>query len=87
MPEIVEHGRTGFLCSDDADMVYAVAHIGDIDRKACRAEAQRRFSVERMTRDYERLYRQLLHRRNSVRAADPAAGGLADDGPMAQAAG
>ena len=55
-PEIVDHGRTGFLCADEDAMVAAVRDVGQIDRQACRTAAERRFSVERMARDYVGLY-------------------------------
>jgi glycosyltransferase involved in cell wall biosynthesis len=50
-PEIVDHGRTGFLCADEDAMVDAVRRLGEIDRRRCRTVAERRFSLERMTRD------------------------------------
>ena len=59
-PEIVEHGRTGFLCPDEEAMVEAVHRLPDIDRADCRAAAEHRFSLERMAADHERLYRRLL---------------------------
>jgi glycosyltransferase involved in cell wall biosynthesis len=59
-PEIVESGLTGFLCSDERDMVVAVGRLDGISRAVCRAEAQRRFSMDRMAADYARLYERLL---------------------------
>jgi len=59
-PEIIDHGRTGYLCADEDDMIAAAAHIGDIDRQQCRAAAERRFSLARMAADYERLYQAIL---------------------------
>ena len=59
-PEIVDHGRTGFLCADEADMA---AHLGELDRISrsdCRRSAEQRFSMERMAADHERLYGRLL---------------------------
>ena len=64
-PEIVEPGRTGFLCADEDAMVDAVRRIGAIDRRDCRTAAERRFSRERMARDYLGLYLRL--RRTSER--------------------
>jgi glycosyltransferase involved in cell wall biosynthesis len=61
-PEIVDPGRTGFLCRDVAEMVGAVKQIGDIDRDECRMAAERRFSLQRMARDHERFYRRVLDR-------------------------
>lgn len=61
-PEIVESGRTGFLCRDEEEMISAVDRVADLDRKACREAAERRFSLQRMARDHEQLYRRVLER-------------------------
>lgn len=58
--EIVESGRTGFLCPDEDAMVDAVRRVGGIDRTTCRAAAVTRFSMSRMAAEHERLYRRLL---------------------------
>jgi glycosyltransferase involved in cell wall biosynthesis len=52
VPEIVEDGVTGFVVDDAAGMAAAVGRLGEIDRRACRSEAERRFSVSRMVDDY-----------------------------------
>jgi glycosyltransferase involved in cell wall biosynthesis len=59
--EIVEHGWTGFLCRDEQEMVAAVHRVGEIRRAYCRSVAEQRFSMQRMARDHERLYRRLLN--------------------------
>jgi glycosyltransferase involved in cell wall biosynthesis len=59
-PEIVEHGRTGYVCKDEDEMVAAVGTVGAIKRADCRSAAERRFSLARMARDHQRLYRRLL---------------------------
>jgi glycosyltransferase involved in cell wall biosynthesis len=59
-PEIIDDGKTGFLCWDEADMVAAIGRVEQIDRAECRAAAEQRFSLQRMARDYERLYQRLL---------------------------
>ncbi|WP_167475193.1 glycosyltransferase [Nocardia arthritidis] len=59
-PEIVDHGRTGFLCADTDSMLEAIAHIPDIDRRDCRAAAERRFDMHRMARDHAALYSRVL---------------------------
>lgn len=59
LPDVVEHGRTGFLVNDVAEMADAMVAAGSIDRELCRAEARRRFSLESMTAAYFDLYRQL----------------------------
>ncbi|HEX2810185.1 MAG TPA: glycosyltransferase family 4 protein [Kineosporiaceae bacterium] len=58
--EIVEHGRTGFLCPDEDAMVAALPRVGHLDRCTCRAAAEERFSLLRMARDYEHVYRAIL---------------------------
>jgi glycosyltransferase involved in cell wall biosynthesis len=47
-PEIVVHGRTGFLGDDRREWELAVRSIDRIDRSICRADVARRFSTERM---------------------------------------
>ena len=56
VPEIVEDGRTGFVVDDVGAMVEAIGRLGEIDRLACRREAERRFTVERMVDDVEAMY-------------------------------
>lgn len=58
-PEIVDDGRTGFLCRDEADMAARLADVGSIDRAACRQVAEDRFSTVRMVGDHLSLYRRL----------------------------
>ena len=59
-PEVVDHGRTGYLCADDAAMVEAIGHVGAIDRRACRRAVETRFSSRRMVNDHVELFRRLL---------------------------
>jgi glycosyltransferase involved in cell wall biosynthesis len=58
--EIIDSGRTGYLCRDEAEMITAIDRVGGIDRDQCRESAERRFSLQRMARDHERLYRRVL---------------------------
>ena len=60
MPELIDHGVTGYLVNDVAGAVAAIGRIGEIDRAACRAAAAARFSVDRMADRYLALYRALL---------------------------
>lgn len=59
-PEIVEHGRTGFLCCDEPDMAERISQLTRIDRDECRAVAVARFSTQRMVADHLSLYRRLV---------------------------
>jgi glycosyltransferase involved in cell wall biosynthesis len=56
VPEILEHGVTGFLCDDLDAAVRAVGQIDRIDRAACRRVFEERFTAERMARDYLSIY-------------------------------
>jgi glycosyltransferase involved in cell wall biosynthesis len=57
VPEILEHGVTGFIVDDVDAAVDAAARVDEIDRRGCREVFEERYCVERMARDYVRLYR------------------------------
>jgi glycosyltransferase involved in cell wall biosynthesis len=59
-PEIVEDGVTGFVRGDVDGLVKAVAHIGSLDRRACRATVETRFSARRMVADHVTFYEHVL---------------------------
>ena len=61
VPEGIEHGRTGFVVDTIDQMADAVRCLPRIDRAACRADAERRFSRRAITNDYEDLYQRLIH--------------------------
>jgi glycosyltransferase involved in cell wall biosynthesis len=60
MPEIVDHGLSGFLVDDLDEAIAAIAQIGTIDRRLARKAVEQRFSVERMAKEYLELYRRVL---------------------------
>jgi glycosyltransferase involved in cell wall biosynthesis len=60
LPEVVEHGRTGFIVRNVDEMTEALRRVGEIDPEECRRVAAERFSSERMARDYMALYEQIL---------------------------
>ena len=66
LPEIIEHGRNGFLVDDLQEGLLAVERAGRLDRRAVRHVAVTRFSVDRMVDDYERVYRTLLSDRQGI---------------------
>jgi glycosyltransferase involved in cell wall biosynthesis len=59
-PEIVDDGVTGYLRNGTAELVAALGEIDRLDRQACRASAELRFSTQRMVRDHLLLYEDLL---------------------------
>ena len=61
IPEVIEHGLTGFVCNDVDSAVQALAKIPQIDRRTCRSEFERRFGVSRMAQEYIEVYQALLN--------------------------
>lgn len=60
MPEIIEHGKNGFLVDTVEEMVEAMRHVDEIDRKICRKTVEKKFSKEIMAANYERVYEEVL---------------------------
>lgn len=61
VPEVVKDGVTGFIVKTEKEMIKAVKKIDQIDRTACRAWVEKKFSLERMVGDYEKAYYRVLH--------------------------
>ena len=64
VPEVVEHGVTGYVVESELEAARAVARIEEIDRRRVRRRFEERFSAERMTRDYVNIYSSLPERAN-----------------------
>jgi glycosyltransferase involved in cell wall biosynthesis len=60
VPEVLEDGKTGFICDSEDDLLAATRRIATLDRRQCRAEVERRFSPDAMAQSYEHLYRKLI---------------------------
>lgn len=60
LPELIENGRHGFLCTSEDELLEAVGKLGDLDRSACREWAVERYSPARMADGYERVYQGLV---------------------------
>jgi glycosyltransferase involved in cell wall biosynthesis len=60
VPEVVEDGVTGFIVNSVAEAARAVSRVDELDRATIRNRFEKRFGVERMTRQYLDLYRSLL---------------------------
>ena len=67
-PEVITQGVTGFLVEDEAAMAAAIGRIDEIDRAACRAQAERQFGVEQAVSGYLQVYeRAVAARRRAER--------------------
>ena len=60
VPEVIEHGVTGFLVEDLDDAVRAVERIPTLSRRRCREVFEERFSARRMAHDYVAVYERLV---------------------------
>jgi glycosyltransferase involved in cell wall biosynthesis len=67
LPEIIEHGRTGFVVDGPREMARAIREVHRIDPEACRSAARKYFSAERMIGEYLTLYNQLATQSRSRR--------------------
>jgi glycosyltransferase involved in cell wall biosynthesis len=59
VPEIVTDGVSGFVVDTVEEAVGAVRRIATLDRAKVRAEFERRFTCERMAREYVEIYQAL----------------------------
>lgn len=71
-PEVVEHGRSGFLVESIDGAVAAVHATANLSRAGVRAVFEERYTSRRMAEDYLRLYRELA----SIPTSDAATPGL-----------
>jgi glycosyltransferase involved in cell wall biosynthesis len=60
VPEIVEHGLTGFIVDDETSAVAAVNRVGRLSREKIRSRFEDRFTARRMAQDYVTVYRALI---------------------------
>ncbi len=59
VPEIIEHGVSGFIVDNDADAIAAVSQLPRLSRRGVRRSFEQRFTATRMAQDYLALYRHL----------------------------
>lgn len=62
MGMLIEHGVTGFLADDEAELPGLLARVGEIDPAACRRAAEERFSAGAMAEAYLERYAEVLRR-------------------------
>lgn len=57
VPEVIEHGRTGFIVDTVDEMVEAARHIDEIDPYECRRVAEQRFGLDTFVTAHEEAYK------------------------------
>jgi glycosyltransferase involved in cell wall biosynthesis len=60
VPEVIEHGRTGFIVDTVDEMVDAARHIDEIDPQECRKAVEERFGIDHFVLAHEDAYKRLL---------------------------
>ncbi len=76
LPEIVEHGVTGFLVNDVDAMAQAMMRAESLSQEACREAARNRFAEQRMVRQYLSLYAGIVRstRRSNTKSTETQTG-------------
>jgi glycosyltransferase involved in cell wall biosynthesis len=64
LPDIVEHGKTGFIVENTREMARAIQMVDKLKPEDCRRAARTRFSAERMIGQYMNLYERLAQATN-----------------------
>jgi glycosyltransferase involved in cell wall biosynthesis len=62
VPEVIEHGHTGFIVEGVEDAVEAVRRIPQLSRRRCREVFEKRFTATRMAQDYIALFEDLIEK-------------------------
>lgn len=60
VPEVMNHGTTGFIVRSEAEALRAIRNVEGLDRAAIRAEFDRRFTARHMAQAYVGEYRRLI---------------------------
>jgi glycosyltransferase involved in cell wall biosynthesis len=65
VPEVLDHGKAGFVVDGLEDAVAAASEVSTLDRRVCRDVFERRFTAARMAADYLALYETLMEGRQA----------------------
>lgn len=68
MPELIEHGVTGFLANTEEEFMTYMKRIDEIDPAACRRAAEARFSADAMADGYINRYIDVIKRDRARRS-------------------
>ncbi len=89
LANIVEHGKTGFLVTNERELAEALGAVDSLNPEVCRKTAAKRFSLERMLGTYLQLYRRLAEHNGGAKSQVNdlcAAAPLASDPPAGDSA-
>lgn len=60
IPEVIAHGKTGFVENNIEALIERVKEIESIDRKQCRERVEKHFSAQKMAQGYLDAYQKLI---------------------------
>jgi glycosyltransferase involved in cell wall biosynthesis len=60
VPEVIDHGVTGYICEDVEDALGALQRLDELSRTEIRAQFERRFTAMTMAQNYVNSYTSLL---------------------------
>ncbi|WP_066384529.1 MULTISPECIES: glycosyltransferase family 4 protein [unclassified Anabaena] len=63
VPEVIEQGRTGFICQSYEEMQAMIPAALELNRQSCREYVETKFSVTKMVNEYEAVYAEILKSR------------------------
>ena len=75
VPEVIDEGKTGFIVKNTAEAVEIIHNLSNFSRVGIRKIFEDRFTAERMTKDYVKLYTQLSERSNTELSSPGLSGG------------
>ena len=59
VPEVIDHGLTGFIVENEEGAVAALGKLGTLDRKQVRRRFETRWTARRMAEDYVDVYKRI----------------------------
>lgn len=68
VPELVVHGKTGYIVRDQDEMTTAVGLLDKISRRACRTHVEAHFSVEKMVDSYEAAFEKVIEQQGAQKS-------------------
>ncbi|AFY33658.1 glycosyltransferase family 4 protein [Calothrix sp. PCC 7507] len=60
VPEVIAHGKTGFICQSFAEMAAMIPKALELNRQICREYVATKFSVTQMVNGYQAVYEQII---------------------------
>jgi glycosyltransferase involved in cell wall biosynthesis len=70
VPEVIEHGRSGFIVNSEEQALAAIARVNELDRRVVRAAFEQRFTAHKMASAYLDVYADLIYSQRPDRSCD-----------------